>query len=506
MHTNTSTAAPSLSSQARRPRAAAPVSVETPSEPTSSPDNAGFLAPYFRDLATVDVMTRDEELGAAVRIATLRQTYWRSILSYPPFIDGICELAREVLPAETCPTEALETMRKASRALRDRDLLVHQKAYEAARERLTLALAEADVDGLVSDRVLADLGSVEAGLNDGLSMKVKLPRRGSLPFMHYVSSVRANHHALWSVKNAFVKANLRLVVTIARRFNHGRLPLQDLIQEGNIGLMKAVDRFDHRKGFRFSTYGSWWIRHAISRAIADKGRAVRLPVHMIDAYHKLSKAKRELEMLHGREATTDELAVSTGIAAAKIERMGGLLLDQAISLDRPVSDDDGRRVIDFLEDTEGVVPGENLEAEAISEQVRQVITLLRPIEADILRKRFGLDDDSEELTLKEIGEQYSLSRERIRQLQEQAQAQGPARVPGPGPEPLQAREPGQLPPDPRRAPGRRRRAGVPRRPEPRRGPGRAEPRVRPRTGSRRWPGSSNPTVRPCCRRTPGLLP
>ena len=293
MHTNTSTAAPSLSSQARRQRAAAPVSVETPSEPTSSPDNAGFLAPYFRDLATVDVMTRDEELGAAVRISTLRQTYWRSILSYPPFIDGICELAREVLPAETCPTEALETMRKASRALRDRDLLVHQKAYEAARERLTLALAEADVDGLVSDRVLADLGSVEAGLNDGLSMKVKLPRRGSLPFMHYVSSVRANHHALWSVKNAFVKANLRLVVTIARRFNHGRLPLQDLIQEGNIGLMKAVDRFDHRKGFRFSTYGSWWIRHAISRSIADKARAVRLPVHMIDAYNKVCRARRD---------------------------------------------------------------------------------------------------------------------------------------------------------------------------------------------------------------------
>ena len=131
------------------------------------------------------------------------------------------------------------------------------------------------------------------------------------------------------------------------------------------------------------------------------------------------QAKRELEMLHGREATNDELAVSTGIAAAKIERMGGLLLDQAISLDRPVSDDDGRRVIDFLEDTEGVVPGENLEAEAISEQVRQVITLLRPIEADILRKRFGLSED-DELTLKEIGGQYSLSRERIRQLQERA--------------------------------------------------------------------------------------
>jgi RNA polymerase primary sigma factor len=280
-------------------------------------------------------------------------------------------------------------------------------------------MAEADVDGIVADVVNVDLEALEGGKREGLNLVVNVPRQGSRPFETYLARVRIAAGQLRDAKNAFVKANLRLVVSIARRFNHGRMPLQDLIQEGNIGLMKAVDRFDYRKGFRFSTYGSWWIRHAISRAIADKGRAVRLPVHMIDAYHKLSKAKRELEMLNGREASTDELAKATGIAGAKIERMGGLLLDQAISLDRPVSDDDGRRVVDFLEDTDAVAPGENLEAEAISEQVRQVITLLRPIEADILRKRFGLDDDSE-LTLKEIGEQYSLSRERIRQLQEQA--------------------------------------------------------------------------------------
>jgi RNA polymerase primary sigma factor len=239
-------------------------------------------------------MTRDEELARRSGSPPSARAYWKSILSYPPFIDGICELAREVLPAETCPPTP-STDARASRALRDRDLLVHQKAYEAARERLTLALAEADVDALVSDRVLADLGSVEAGQNDGLSMKVKLPRRGSLPFLAYVTTVRANHQALWSVKQQFVKANLRLVVTIARRFNHGRMPLQDLIQEGNIGLLKAVDRFDHRKGFRFSTYGSWWIRHAISRSIADKARAVRLPVHMIDAYNKVCRARRDFE-------------------------------------------------------------------------------------------------------------------------------------------------------------------------------------------------------------------
>ncbi|MEZ4429723.1 MAG: sigma-70 family RNA polymerase sigma factor [Nannocystaceae bacterium] len=260
---------------------------------------------------------------------------------------------------------------------------------------------------------------IDTGIREGLSMQVNFPRQGSRPFQAYLQRVRSINAALKHAKNAFVKANLRLVVSIARRFNHGRMPLQDLIQEGNIGLMKAVDRFDHRKGFRFSTYGSWWIRHAISRAIADKGRAVRLPVHMIDAYHKVSKARRELETLHGRDPSPEELATHTGLAVAKIERMNNLLLDQAISLDRPVSDEDGRRVVDFLEDSDAEPPGAALEARALNDQVREVITSLRPIEADILRKRFGLDDDSEH-TLKEIGEQYSLSRERIRQLQEQA--------------------------------------------------------------------------------------
>jgi RNA polymerase primary sigma factor len=423
MHNNTSTAASSSTSpSARRPRAATtPTSppVEDTPESSAPTDAAGFLAPYFRDLASVDVMTRDEELGAAVRISTLRQAFWRSILSYPPFIDGICDLAREILPAETCPADALDSMRKASRALRDRDLLVHQKAYEAARERLTLALAEADVDGLVSDRVLADLGSVEAGQNDGLSMKVKLPRRGSLPFLHYVTTVRANHHALWNVKNAFVKANLRLVVTIARRFNHGRLPLQDLIQEGNIGLMKAVDRFDHRKGFRFSTYGSWWIRHAISRSIADKARAVRLPVHMIDAYNKVCRARRDFEAIHGRKPSETELATLTGVSAERLQRMNYSLVENPVSLDQPLNSDSGLTLLDAVEDTQTPEAAELMDNELLMSNLREVFTALSPMEADILRKRMGIGDE-QELTLKEIGERYSLSRERIRQLQEQA--------------------------------------------------------------------------------------
>ena len=380
-------------------------------------DNPGSLTPYFHDLGALDLMTRDEELAAAVRIASLRQTYWRSILSYPPFIAGICELAREVLPADICPADALGAMHRASRALRDRDLLVHRKAYDTARERLTLALAEADVDGIVSDRVLADLGSVEAGHNEGLSIKVKLPRRGSLPFIAYVTAARANHHALWSVKNAFVKANLRLVVTIARRFNHGRLPLQDLIQEGNIGLLKAVDRFDHRKGFRFSTYGSWWIRHAISRSIADKARAVRLPVHMIDAYNKVCRARRDFETQHGRKPDEAELVTLTGVSAERLQRMNYSLVENPVSLDQPLSGDTGLTLLDAVEDTQTLEAAVIMDHELLMSNLREVFTALSPMEADILRKRMGMGDE-QELTLKEIGERYSLSRERIRQLQE----------------------------------------------------------------------------------------
>jgi len=387
--------------------------------PTSSDDGDSTLGTYFREMSCLDIMSPDQELAAATRIASMRKECWLHMLSYPPFVDGIVDLVEGQMEAEVLPAEQLQSLRKTARALRDRETRSNRDGYEADRETVADLLSFADSDGIVADRILADLEALDAGEREQLTMAIRPPRRGSLPFKEYVSTVRQSVMTLRVAKNRFVKANLRLVVSIARRFNHGRMPLQDLIQEGNIGLMKAVDRFDHRKGFRFSTYGSWWIRHAISRAIADKGRAVRLPVHMIDAYHKVSKARRELETLKGRDPTAEELAEHTGLAAAKIEKMDTLLLEQPISLDRPISEQDGRKVIDFLQDEEIELPGESLEADALSEQVREVITALRPIEADILRKRFGLDDDTE-LTLKEIGEQYSLSRERIRQLQEQA--------------------------------------------------------------------------------------
>jgi RNA polymerase primary sigma factor len=403
------------------PELAANEAVETTPLPhvAEGTDAQGLLAAYFRGLSAVEVMNKDEELAAAVRISNLRTAFWRSILSYPPFIDGICDLAGELLPTETRPAVELDNMKRTSRALRDRDLLTHQKAFEAARETLCERMGLCDVDAVVSDRILADLTSVEQGVNDGLSMKVKLPRKGSVPFMQYLQTVRSNHVALIQAKNAFVKANLRLVVTIARRFNHGSMPLQDLIQEGNIGLMKAVDRFDHRKGFRFSTYGSWWIRHAISRSITDKARSVRLPVHMTDAYNKVKRARREFEALHGRRPTDEEVASLTGVSVERIRRMRWALVEAPISLDQPLSDESGLTILDTIEDDSQVAPGDKLDGSLLMEGLQEAFATLAPIEADILRKRVGMDDEPE-MTLKEIGERYSLSRERIRQLQEQA--------------------------------------------------------------------------------------
>jgi len=387
--------------------------------PSDPGDDASALGIYFREMAAVSVMTPQQERESAERILDARTKYWRAIFSYPPFIPGIATVIGEKFNEEDRPQELLESIQRTSRKYRDRQTRANEDAYELDCQKLSGEMARLDTDGLACEPVVEDLVAILDGRRNEVKLQVTLPPTGSAPFAKYVERVRKAGADLWRRKDQFVRANLRLVVTMARRYNRGALPLPDLIQEGNIGLMKAVDRFDPERGFRFSTYASWWIRHAISRALADKGREVRVPVHMIDVYHKLKRTRQRFATLKGREPTDEELSQEAEVPIEKIQRLRQCLLDAGPSLDSPVSGAEGRTVGELIEDETTPLPAEMLQARAMGDKVRELLERLRPIEADVIRKRFGLDQ-GEPMTLREIGEQYSLSRERIRQLQEQA--------------------------------------------------------------------------------------
>jgi len=364
----------------------------------SKTDGSGYLSMYFRDMQALHVLRPEEEFTAAREIEALEIMLWETMLGFEPARD----LVLEILEDEKAHAPAIKLVRKG------------RSMKKAAAE-----LREHDQDKLWAEAAVGVIERAARGIGKSGAMPPKAIKTKA--FQDWVRRVMAADRAAQDGRNDFVKANLRLVVSIARRFNHGRMSLADLIQEGNLGLMKAVERYDYRRGFRFSTYASWWIRHAISRALADKGREIRLPVHMIDAQHRLSKARRELTAKLGRSPTTEELAEATQMPPDKIENMRRWVLDQSVSLDRPVGDEDGRVLGEVLEDPEReeVSPTGELEMEALTDEIHSLLRQLKPIEADILRQRFGLLDD-QELTLKEIGEKYNLSRERIRQLQEQA--------------------------------------------------------------------------------------
>jgi RNA polymerase primary sigma factor len=378
---------------------------------------ASFLAMYFRDMAELDVLRPEQEFETARNIEEMELGLWRTILGFVPGTDWILDVVERELGK---PLAEAKVHRAAAERARGKSSIPARGRLEKTAGALAAKLRILDIDRIFLDAALTEIQRV------GRAVK-GLPFEGAVPFStstkafaEYVKIVGVKAVRLKAAKNEFVKANLRLVVSIARRFNHGRLPLADLIQEGNIGLMKAVERYDYRRGFRFSTYASWWIRHAISRALADKGRAVRLPVHMIDAYHRIAKSQRELQSKLERVPTTQEIAAATGIEAEKLEKMKTFLSETPVSLDRPISDEDGRRLIDVLVDpNEGPAVPEQMASTETQGEMMKFLSALKPIEADILRKRFGLVNDRER-TLKEIGDEYRLSRERVRQLQEQA--------------------------------------------------------------------------------------
>ena len=298
-----------------------------------------------------------------------------------------------------------------------------EKIYEHLEEMNIDVVEEVEVPEDTNEEIAeieSTLAAVE-GVNIDDPVRMYLKEIGKVPLLsanEEVDIARRMAEGDPEAKQQLAEANLRLVVSIAKRYVGRGMLFLDLIQEGNLGLIKAVEKFDYRKGYKFSTYATWWIRQAITRAIADQARTIRIPVHMVETINKLIRVNRQLVQEYGRDPRPDEIAREMGVSEDKVREIIKIA-QEPVSLETPIGEEDDSHLGDFIEDQDAPAPAEAVAVTLLKEQLMDVLNSLTAREAKVLRLRYGLDDGKAR-TLEEVGKEFNVTRERIRQIEAKA--------------------------------------------------------------------------------------